>query len=160
MTAPARRGVSDTLASATLALVWILPIVGGLLRLTTPGWLLVFGAVIAVPVVVAGWVVLTIALRPGGRLRRGPEPVPTGLVALAWVWVGSVTLVNLLLPDGGDSGPGNAPIAAVFGAQLSDGAQSALMGVAPIGMLAAIGSGIGALALLITETGRRRAASA
>jgi hypothetical protein len=152
MTAPARRGVSDTLASATLALVWILPIVGGLLRLTTPGWLLVFGAVIAVPVVVAGWVVLTIALRPGGRLRRGPEPVPTGLVALAWVWVGSVTLVNLLLPDGGDSGPGNAPIA--------DGAQSALMGVAPIGMLAAIGSGIGALALLITETGRRRAASA
>jgi hypothetical protein len=137
----------------------VVPIVGGLLRLTAPGWLLIFGAFLAVPVVVAGWIVFTVALRPGGRLRRGPEPVPTGLLALAWVWTGSVLLVNLLLPDGGDMGPGNAPIGAVVGVQLSSDALNALMAVAPIGMLGAIGSGLGALAMLITESRRRRLAA-
>lgn len=155
MAAPTHHAAGDSLVTTTLALVWVVPMIGGLLRLTAPGWLLVFGAFVAVPVVVTGWIVFTVALRPGGRLRRGPEPVPTGLLALAWVWTGSVLLVDLLLPDGGDTGPGNAPIGAVVGVQLSDGALNALMAVAPIGMLGAIGAVIGAIAVLITEIRRR-----
>lgn len=92
----------------------VLTVVGALLRLVTPGWLLIIGGPVAVVVLVWGWVVLTRALRRGGPADTVPRRVPW-YPLLAWTWGLAVLCVGLLVPDGGDAEPFAPPLLHLLG---------------------------------------------
>ena len=91
-----------------LTAVSVLPIVGGILKVANPGWVLI-GAIMWSPVIAlvyfAGIVVFRLSLGRRSELRLARGSVPRRYRVLAWTWAVAFFLPGFVLVGGDDSFP-------------------------------------------------------
>jgi hypothetical protein len=100
--------------AAALAAAWTGLVLGAALKLTNPGWMLVFGAVLALPLLVWGIVVIQRLLAPNVAVVTD-VPAPRTVRVLAWIWGACALLPGLVMPDGGDAAQWTAPLSTLLG---------------------------------------------
>lgn len=124
-----------------LTAVWVLPVVGGILKIANPGWVLI-GVIMWSPVIalvyLAGGVVFRLSLGRRSELRATRGSVPRRYRVLAWTWAVAFFLPGFVLVDGDDSFPLHSALLSLIGLEQPDwywGFQDVVMIAVAVGLL-------------------------
>lgn len=118
--------------AAALGAAWTGLVLGALLKLANPGWMLYFGAVLALPLLTWGIVLIQRLLAPNVE-TYAQVPAPRAVRAMAWIWGTCALLPGLVMPDGGDAGPWTAPLSTLLGVP-AEGGVYASVALTAVGM--------------------------
>lgn len=124
-----------------LTAVWVLPVVGGILKVANPGWgliaVIMWSPVIAL-VYLAGVVVFRLSLGRRSELRAVRGSVPRRYRVLAWTWAVAFFLPGFVLVDGDDSFPLHSAFLTLIGLEQPEwywGFEDVVMIAVAVGLL-------------------------